>query len=325
MEENNTHKDIELRSEEVQEVMNHIPPSILRYGISVLFGILLVLLIGSAFFNYPESVDAEFTLTTQAPPIYITAKVTGSIEQLYVRNQQTIHKKDIIGIIQNTATTEDIFYLREKLKEWKAYGSPIQRIDILFFNRIPELGDVQAFYSSCLLAWNNYLQHMQEDRIYETSLLNSVASLQVALSEWEKNYLLFSPISGTVAFMQPWEANQTVESGETMFVIIPSDATKPIGKALLPMEGIGKVKIGQRAIIRFPAFPEQEFGFIEGTIVSISPVPDQGGYYVLELSIPNNLKTNYAKELPLIKTIKGTASIVTKEKNLLERLLNIKL
>lgn len=57
-----------------------------------------------------------------------------------------------------------------------------------------------------------------------------------------KNYLLVSPVNGTVAFMQPWEMNQTVESGETMFVIIPQNATKPIGKALLPMDGIGKVK-----------------------------------------------------------------------------------
>jgi multidrug resistance efflux pump len=75
--------------------------------------------------------------------------------------------------------------------------------------------------------------------------------------------------------MQPWEMSQTVESGETMFVVIPQNATRPIGKALLPMDGIGKVKTGQRAIIRFPAFPEQEFGFIEGKVVSISPVPDQ--------------------------------------------------
>ena len=55
MEENETHKDIELKSEEVQEVMNHIPSSILRYGISVLLGILLVLLVGSSFFSYPDT------------------------------------------------------------------------------------------------------------------------------------------------------------------------------------------------------------------------------------------------------------------------------
>lgn len=33
MEEERTHREIELRSEEVQEVMGRIPPAILRYGI----------------------------------------------------------------------------------------------------------------------------------------------------------------------------------------------------------------------------------------------------------------------------------------------------
>ena len=129
MGEDNIHKEIELRSEEVQEVMNHIPPSILRYGISVLLGILLILLIGSTFFNYPDSVEAEMTLTTQAPPAYIIAKTAGRIEQLYVTNKQAIHEKDIIGVIQNTATTEDIFYLQENLKAWKAQGSQIEQTD----------------------------------------------------------------------------------------------------------------------------------------------------------------------------------------------------
>ena len=34
MEEERTHREIELRSEEVQEVMGKIPPAILRYGIA---------------------------------------------------------------------------------------------------------------------------------------------------------------------------------------------------------------------------------------------------------------------------------------------------
>ena len=165
---------------------------------------------------------------------------------------------------------------------------------------------------------------MQKSRIHETELINTVASLITSISEWEKNYLLTAPTDGTVAFMQLWEEKQQVEKGETMFVIIPTDALKPIGKALLPMDGIGKVKIGQRAIIRLPAFPEQEFGFIEGKVVSISPVPDSEGRYILEISMPRGLITNYGKELPLIKTISGTASIVTKEKTLLSKLLNFK-
>ena len=40
------YKEIELRSEEVQEVMSHVPVWILRWGITVLFCIVIILLIG---------------------------------------------------------------------------------------------------------------------------------------------------------------------------------------------------------------------------------------------------------------------------------------
>lgn len=317
------YKNIELRSNEVQEVMNHIPSSILRYGITVLSVIVCVLIIGSAFFYYPDTIETEFTLTTQSPPAYITAGSEGRIEHLYVHNKQTVCKGDILGVIENIARTEEMYYLREQIKLWKESGSRTEQIGNIFFHKIPELGSVQPSYSACLLAWNNYLQHMQENRIYETELMNAIAALVTAISEWEKNYLLTAPTDGTVAFMQLWEEKQQVENKETMFVIIPADAIKPVGKALLPMDGIGKVRIGQRAIIRLPAFPEQEFGFIEGKVNSISPVPDSEGRYILEISLPKGMITNYGKQLPLIKTISGTASIVTKEKTLLSKLINL--
>ena len=115
-----------------------------------------------------------------------------------------------------------------------------------------------------------------------------------------------------------------IETGETVFVIIPHDAVVPIGKALLPMESIGKVRVGQRAIIRLPAFPEQEFGFVEGCVSSVSPVPDADGNYILEITLPDGMETTYGKTLPLIKEIKGNVSVVTQERSLLENLLDKK-
>lgn len=99
---------------------------------------------------------------------------------------------------------------------------------------------------------------------------------------------------------------------------------QPVGKVLLPMEGSGKVEVGQRVIIRLSAFPEHEFGFIKGEVASISPVPDSKNRYVLEILLTNGLETTYGKELPPIKTMTGTATIVTKERSLLKRLLNYK-
>ena len=65
--EKGNYKDIELRSEEVQEVMNRTPPAVLRYGIGILAGIMLVLLVGSALFSYPETVQVQARILPQVP------------------------------------------------------------------------------------------------------------------------------------------------------------------------------------------------------------------------------------------------------------------
>lgn len=317
-------KKIELRSEEVQEVMNQIPHAILRYGITVLLMIVMALLAFSAFFSYPDSIDAEFTLSSQTPPTYIMTKSGGRLEELYIVNGQLVKKGCLLGVIENIAETENVLFIRDRLQEWVQNGSRIEMISGLFVHHILELGSIQPYYSSCLLAWNNYLRNVQEDRRYETELNISVASLLNAILEWENSFLLVSPVEGKVAFLQPWKKNQNVEMNENMFVIIPSGTVQPIGKALLPMDGSGKVEIGQSAIIRLSAFPEQEFGFIKGKVTSISPVPDSENRYVLEISLPNGLKTTYGKELPPVKTMTGIATIVTKERSLLKRLLNYK-
>ena len=320
MEDEKQYKDIELRSEEVQEVMNKVPPAILRYGMLVLTGIFTALLVGSAFYSYPDTVTTEFTLTAQNPPAHLVAGSGGRIEQLYVKNNRQVQKGDLVGVIENIAKTEDVLYLREQLNSWKQAGARIEELGKVFFHYLPRLGDIQPAYSSCLLAWNNYLQHMHENRNYETETINAAASLITALAAWEKAYLLTVPIEGTIAFMQPWKENSNVEANETMFVVVPSGDFTPQGKALLPMQGAGKVKNGQRAIIRLDGFPEQEFGFIEGQVTSISPVPDKDGKYIVEIELPHGARTLYGKELPVMKMMTGTADIVTKERSLLERL-----
>lgn len=57
------HKEIEIYSDEVQEVMNRIPPAILRYGMVTITAILVLLLAGSTLFRYPDTMKAAFSLT----------------------------------------------------------------------------------------------------------------------------------------------------------------------------------------------------------------------------------------------------------------------
>ena len=61
-------KDIELRCEEVQEILTRPPHALIRWGITAFFGVLALLFIGGCFFKYPDIVSAEITITTELHP-----------------------------------------------------------------------------------------------------------------------------------------------------------------------------------------------------------------------------------------------------------------
>ena len=91
-----------------------------------------------------------------------------------------------------------------------------------------------------------------------------------------------------------------------------------MGKAQLPVERSGKVKVGQRVIIRFSNYPDEEFGTVEGRVASVSLVPAENNYMV-EIDFPNGLQTNYGYTLPVLQEMPATAEIVTDDLRLIER------
>ena len=70
---------VELRSEEVQELMGQVPAWIVRWGATLLFLIILLLLAGSACFRYPEVVTGTMTLTGTAPAAQVVSRSSGRI------------------------------------------------------------------------------------------------------------------------------------------------------------------------------------------------------------------------------------------------------
>ncbi len=54
-------EDINLRSEEVQEIMGRVPSWIERWGLLTITALLTVVLVGTAFFPYPDTLTGRFT------------------------------------------------------------------------------------------------------------------------------------------------------------------------------------------------------------------------------------------------------------------------
>lgn len=157
--EENKHKAIELRSEEVQEVMNQIPPWILRRGITALFVIVIALLIGSWFFKYPDVIKAEIIITSLEPPANIIARSTGKIAEIYVRNNQYGSAQTPLAVIQSPANSDDIHSLIRIMSELETFGYSDGNVDKLFSEEPLSLGTIQTAYASflsCLSDYQNY-------------------------------------------------------------------------------------------------------------------------------------------------------------------------
>ncbi len=417
------YKEIELRSEEVREIMSHVPLWILRRGITLLFIIVLLLLAGSWFFKYPDMIQAGITVTSQEPPASVIARSSGKIDEIYTENGREVSQGEPLAVVQNPANTADMLSLIKSMGEWKTSGYDLDKIPGLFSLQSVSLGSIQPTYAAFLNSLNDYRNHKelnyypqkiasQKEQLaiqkeyynqvieqapvvheqyqtvknifnrdsvlfskaviseneyevskgsflqikqtylsfnaslkqsdlqliqreeslldlqqqaseleskYRLALHNATEALNAQIKAWKHDYLMISPITGIVNQMGIWSNNQNVMAGETVFTVIPSGQEEPKGKAMLPVQGAGKVKAGQRVNIRINNFPDQEFGYLIGQVVSISSVPTAEGFYVVEVNFPEGMKTNYDMILPFSRQMQGTADIITEDLRLMER------
>ena len=154
-------------------------------------------------------------------------------------------------------------------------------------------------------------------------LQSQLSQLQTEILNWEMNYVLQSPIDGTVTFTNYWVENQNITAGSAVFTIVPDGKLPMLGKAMLPIARSGKVKPGQKVNIRLQNFPENEYGILRGTVQNISLTPTEAGgmvYYTVEITLNDGLTTTYKKELPYLSDMQGQADIITEDISFLERL-----
>ncbi len=150
--------------------------------------------------------------------------------------------------------------------------------------------------------------------------------LETRIRQWEQDYLLTSPVEGTVALTKYWQRNQNIVSGEVLMSIVPIEASSYFGKLYLSQQGAGKVKTGQKVNIKLNDYPYMEFGFVQVDLSSISLVPYSdatlGNVYALEVEFPDSLITQYGTYIPYRPEMTGIAEIITEDLTVLDRLMN---
>lgn len=420
---------IEIRSDEVNDILSRPPRWIIRWGIGVIFLVVLIIIIGSSFFKYPDIITAPITVTSEMLPANIISKVSGRINTLLVKDGDSVEENDIVAIIESP--TEYSSYKALKVL-CDSFSNVITSDKIIYNYTFPanlKLGNIQATYTQFLKSYNDYksfieanyhekkiliiknqieqqrlmlnlceqqmkisseqyslskrsykrdsllfsqgvvaqtdieqsrtrflatnqqlesskssivnmrlsllqaeqsvfeLHQEKEEKIksYESSIIGNFDILISQMTEWEQNYILISPIRGKVSLTSFWQENQNINVGEIILTVIPNNTQGITGKILLPLQGAGKVKIGQKVNIRFDNYPYMEFGMVQAEITKISKVPitvNDNKSLVLDVQFPYGLTTNYGIKLETSEEMHGSSEIITENLNLLQRIIN---
>lgn len=161
----------------------------------------------------------------------------------------------------------------------------------------------------------------KEEVNLKSEKIKAFYQLKKVIKDWELAYVLKTSVTGKVSFLQIWNANQTIASGETIFSVIPILEKGYVGKLKAPALNSGKIIVGQEVNIRLTNFPDSQFGMLTGQISNISLTPDKDGNLWIDVSLPKKLETSYHKTIPFQQEMSGTAEIITEDLRLIERLL----
>jgi len=415
---------IELRSEEIQEILTRPPHILVRSGISVICFVLVLLFAGSFFFKYPDILTGGIVITTENPPVWLVAKTSGKIKELNCAENSPVKQGEVLAVIENPAITADINQIKSLLKLSTISDSTLSFPHELLTSSY-ELGSIQNNFSTFVKSitdyenflslnttkkekealsiqitdhrdysnnlkkqlelkqeeikiaqsvyerekqlydkginskadlenaenvWLNVQQSVQQlrtniasdkmemgqlqesfsqkDILFQREKNNLLSALKTAYNEllaaienWEQIYLLVSPIEGTVTFNTVWTNHQFVNASDKILAVVPELQGALVGKIHSPAEFSGKIRTGQKVNIKLAGYPYMEYGTLQGTVESISLIPENNNY-TIDITLPAGLKTNTGKELNFTGELSGQAEIITDDRSLFERVLS---
>ena len=100
--------NIELRQEEIQEILGVVPPWVIRWGSLTLAIVFLGLIVGTIWFKYPDRISSQLTLTSSNPPVVMNARQNGRIELLTIGDTSSVKKGQLLAVLESSARITDI-------------------------------------------------------------------------------------------------------------------------------------------------------------------------------------------------------------------------
>ncbi|SFA48501.1 HlyD family secretion protein [Pedobacter suwonensis] len=414
----------QINCEEVQEIITSVPSWILKWGISLVFLVLVSIVTASSFIQYPDIIKTGMKVNSLNAPKPVYAKQTGKIISLLVAEGAKVSPNTPLAFMESTASYRDVLKLRQSLiimhdsltkagrfvkltlkdlnlgelqsQYQNFYQQYLQFIstreggyyqnkkkylkrDLLEINNLKqqilsqqalqtmELKNIQDEFDAYkklrekgVISKNEYrqqenkylsgnyplqqtstailtnrsvylskqkeileLKHTIEDE--NAKFMQSLGKIISDIDIWVNQYVLKAPVYGSVTYAGIIQENQTVMANQEVFMIKP-DNTNFFGEIRIPQYNMGKVSLGQRALIKVHGYPFEQFGVIRGKISYISDVAVHDSVFIAKVDFEQFEHKDPELSITLKNGMLADAEIVTKESSWLSRILrNLKI
>ena len=139
----------------MQDILTKVPHWMLSWGNGIIILLLILFFVFTWFIKYPDVISTEAMVTSNQPPQKEYAQVTGKIDTLLVKDNETVKEGEILAMIHNTAKLKDVLLLKATLDtitiDHEEINFPIDTLPRL------SLGEISTPYA---LFEKNYTDYM---------------------------------------------------------------------------------------------------------------------------------------------------------------------
>jgi multidrug resistance efflux pump len=143
-------------------------------------------------------------------------------------------------------------------------------------------------------------------------------TLKSNVDGWLQQYVLVAPQSGKIIFTSFLQEKQLVTQNQELFYIEPRES-RYYAEMLAAQNGLGKMKAGQKVVIRVESYPVEEFGYLTGRVTYISGLPNHQDSFLIKVDLPQGLRTSYNRDIFFRNNLLARGEAITDNRRLFDR------
>ncbi|MCO5945866.1 HlyD family secretion protein [Mucilaginibacter flavidus] len=137
-------------TDDMQDIITAVPGWLLRWGISLFFGILVLIVLLGALIKYPDIVNAQLKVDSPNSPKPVVSKISGKLVQLLVNEKQVVTAGEPLAYLESTADHDKVLALLANVKLLQlqlAQNKPLNNLVVGQAGNT-QLGELQAAYQA---------------------------------------------------------------------------------------------------------------------------------------------------------------------------------